>query len=188
MGFWTLKEADTTDELDAIEEDVSPKLAAHNDAIMLDRRLYDRLAALDARATAGEVTLDAQAAWLLSEKLRDYRRLGVNLPEEKQATLRELNERIATLEAKWNSVVVAGRNAACAPHHRRGPARGTARRTTSTPPPRPRPVASSTAGCWSWSTPPVSRCSTSSRTAPYANVCTWRQRPAGSAATTTPAR
>ncbi len=112
MGFWTLKEADTTDALDAIEEDVSPKLAAHHDAIMLDRRLYDRLAALDARAAAGEVTLDAQSAWLLSEKLRDYRRLGVNLPEEKQATLRELNGRIATLEAKWNSIVVAGRNAA----------------------------------------------------------------------------
>ncbi|MGV8850051.1 MAG: M3 family metallopeptidase [Propionibacteriaceae bacterium] len=112
MGFWTLKEADTTDALDAIEEDVSPKLAAHHDAIMLDRRLYDRLAALDARATAGEVTLDAQAAWLLSETLRDYRRLGVNLPEADQATLRVLNERIATLEAKWNPVVVAGRNAA----------------------------------------------------------------------------
>ena len=112
MGFWTLKEADTTDALDAIEEEMSPKLAAHNDAIMLDRRLYDRLVALDARVTTGEIALDEQAAWLLSEKLRDFRRLGVNLPEADQATLRELNERIATLEAKWNSVVVAGRNKA----------------------------------------------------------------------------
>jgi peptidyl-dipeptidase Dcp len=112
MGFWTLKEADTTDALDAIEEEMSPKLAAHNDAIMLDRRLYDRLVALDARATAHDTTLDEQATWLLSEKLRDFRRLGVNLPEADQATLRELNERIATLEAKWNSVVVAGRNEA----------------------------------------------------------------------------
>jgi len=112
MGFWTLKEADTTDALDAIAEEMSPRLAAHNDAIMLDRRLYDRLEALDARVTAHEITLDAQAAWLLSEKLRDYRRLGVNLPESDQTTLRELNERIATLEAKWNSVVVAGRNEA----------------------------------------------------------------------------
>jgi len=112
MGFWTLKEANTTPALDAIEEEMSPKLAAHNDAIMLDPRLYERLVALDARATAGEVSLDDQAAWLLSEKLRDYRRLGVNLPEADQARLRELNERIATLEAKWNSVVVAGRNEA----------------------------------------------------------------------------
>jgi peptidyl-dipeptidase Dcp len=109
-GFWTLKEADTTDALDAIDQEMSPKLAAHNDAIMLDTRLYDRLVALDARATAGEVTLDEQAAWLLSEKLRNFRRLGVNLPAADQATLRELNERIATLEAKWNAVVVAGRN------------------------------------------------------------------------------
>ena len=45
MGFWTLKEADTTDALDAIEEEMSPRLAAHSDAIMLDRRLYDRLVA-----------------------------------------------------------------------------------------------------------------------------------------------
>ncbi len=112
MGFWTLKEADTTDALDAIEEEMSPKLAAHNDAIMLDRRLYDRLVAFDARVAAHEVALDDQAAWLLSEKLRDYRRLGVNLPESDQTTLRELNERIATLEATWNSVVVAGRNEA----------------------------------------------------------------------------
>ncbi|HET7724135.1 MAG TPA: M3 family peptidase, partial [Propionibacteriaceae bacterium] len=50
MGFWTLKEADTTDALDAIEEEMSPRLAAHHDAILLDRRLYDRLVALDARA------------------------------------------------------------------------------------------------------------------------------------------
>ncbi len=112
MGFWTLKEADTTDALDAIEEEMSPRLAAHNDAIMLDRRMYDRLVALDARVTAGEIVLDEQGAWLLSEKLRDFRRLGVNLPEADQATLRELNERIATLEAKWNSVVVSGRNEA----------------------------------------------------------------------------
>ncbi|HSN10816.1 MAG TPA: M3 family metallopeptidase [Propionibacteriaceae bacterium] len=112
MGFWTLKEANTTDALDAIEEEMSPKLAAHHDAILLDRRLYDRLVALDERARAGEVPLDEQEAWLLSEKLREYRRLGVNLPEDEQATLRELNERIATLEARWSSVVVAGRNEA----------------------------------------------------------------------------
>lgn len=112
MGFWTLKEADTTDELDAIEEEMSPRLAVHQDAIMLDKRLYDRLAALDARAAAGEVTLDDQQAWLLREMLRDYRRLGINLPEDQQAALRELNERIATLQARWSQVVVAGRNAA----------------------------------------------------------------------------
>jgi peptidyl-dipeptidase Dcp len=111
-GFWTLKDADTTPALDAIEEEVSPKLAAHRDAIMLDRRLYDRVVALEERARAGEVTLDEQAAWLLSEKLRDFRRLGVNLPAADQATLRELNERIATLEARWNPTVVAGRNEA----------------------------------------------------------------------------
>ncbi len=111
-GFYTLKSADTNDTRDAIEEEVSPLLAAHTDAIMLDRRLYDRLAALQQRVDDGEVEFDEQQAWLLGERLRAYRRLGVNLSTEDQTTLRALNERIATLESRWSQLVVAGRNAA----------------------------------------------------------------------------
>lgn len=74
-GFWTLKSSDTNDERDQIETDLSPALAAHSTAITLDRRLYDRLQALRQRADAGEVELDAESEWLLSERLRQMRRL-----------------------------------------------------------------------------------------------------------------
>ncbi len=111
-GFWTLKSADTNDERDAIEEELSPLLAAHSDAIMLDRRLQDRLEALQQRADAGQVELDRETAWVVSERLRDIRRLGVNLPAEAQERLKQLNEQIAVLEARWSTTVVAGRNAA----------------------------------------------------------------------------
>ncbi|MDO5285821.1 MAG: M3 family metallopeptidase [Actinomycetia bacterium] len=111
-GFWTLKSSDTNDERDQIETDLSPALAAHSTAITLDRRLYDRLQALRQRADAGEVELDAESEWLLSERLRQMRRLGIDLPADKQQRLRELNEQIATLEARWSVTVVAGRNAA----------------------------------------------------------------------------
>lgn len=111
-AFWVAKAADTNDERDAIEEDIAPRLAQHQDAILLNAELYRRLTALDERRTAGEVTLDAQEAHLLRERLKDFERGGIALPENQQARLRELNTELATLGTKFDQLLVAGRNAA----------------------------------------------------------------------------
>ena len=71
--------------LDAADEAIAPQLAAHGDAIYLDRRLYDRLAALAVRVEAGEVELDPASAYWLERKLLAFERSGVNLPEDDQA-------------------------------------------------------------------------------------------------------
>ncbi len=110
--FFTHQAADTNDAKDAIEEELAPKLAAHFDAIMLNRRLYERCVALQHRADAGEVSLDADAAWLLHENLREFRQRGVGLDDDDQQRLKELNSQIATLETEFSQVVIAGRNAA----------------------------------------------------------------------------
>ena len=118
-GFWTLKSADTNEQRDAIDEQLAPALAAHATAITLDRRLYDRLQQLQQRADAGQVELDPQSAWLLAERLREFRRLGIDLPADQQARLRELNEQIAGLQARWSQLVVAGRlGTGTGEHHR----------------------------------------------------------------------
>ncbi len=111
-AFWVAKAADTNDERNAILEEMAPRLAAHQDAILLDARLYERLRALEARVQAGEVELDEQEAHLLSERLRDYRRGGIDLGETEQQRLRELNSEIATLSTRFEQRLVAGRNAA----------------------------------------------------------------------------
>ena len=111
-AFWVAKAADTNPERDAIMAEFAPRLAEHNDAIMLDRRLYDRLRALDARRDAGEVELDEQAAFLLSERLRDYERGGIHLEGADQERLMEINGRLATLSTEFDHLLVAGRNAA----------------------------------------------------------------------------
>lgn len=103
--------ADTTTELDRIEAEVAPRLAAHHDAIYLDRALYERLTALQARADAGEVTLADDAAWLLSELLKDFVRAGVDTSSEAQAELRDLNARIVTLETAFGQQLLAETNA-----------------------------------------------------------------------------
>ncbi|WP_131106108.1 M3 family metallopeptidase [Ornithinimicrobium sufpigmenti] len=111
-AFWVAKAADTNDERDAIMTEFSPRLAQHSDAIMLDPDLYARLRALRERADAGEVVLDEQDEFVLTERLRGYERGGVNLPEDQQARLRELNAELAGLSTEFDRLLVAGRNAA----------------------------------------------------------------------------
>ena len=111
-AFWVAKAADTNDERDAIEADLAPKFAAHTDAILLNRGLYDRLSALAARRDADEVDLDEQDAYLLERLLLDYERGGIHLDDQAQQRLRELNGEIAALSTKFDQLLVAGRNAA----------------------------------------------------------------------------
>ncbi|PUA80032.1 M3 family metallopeptidase [Nocardioides currus] len=111
-AFWVAKAADTNDERDAIEEEIAPRLAQHEDAILLNADLYARLTQLRDRRDAGEVTLDPQETHLLAERLREFERGGIVLPEAEQARLRELNTELATLATKFDQLLVAGRNAA----------------------------------------------------------------------------
>lgn len=111
-AFWPVAAADTNARRDAIRAELAPLLAAHGDAIMLDRRLYDRLLALRARVDAGDMTLDEETAWLLHEAVRGYERGGIALDEAGQSRMRAINAELATLAAEFNERAVAGRNAA----------------------------------------------------------------------------
>ncbi|MFZ0530114.1 MAG: M3 family metallopeptidase [Propionicimonas sp.] len=110
-AFYTKQPADTNDLLDAVEAAISPELAAHGDAIHLNRALYERVAALAARAEAGEVGLDPSSAYWLERRLLAFERAGVNLPDADQRRLRELNQRIAELQSAFGRVCLAGMNA-----------------------------------------------------------------------------
>lgn len=111
-AFWTVQPADTTDELDAIDAEISPKLARLSDAIYLNQGLYRRVTALAERVEAGEVQLDSQASYWLETHLRDFVRAGVGLPEADQERLRELNAQLAELESAFGRRALAGSNAA----------------------------------------------------------------------------
>jgi peptidyl-dipeptidase Dcp len=111
-AFFAKQPADTNDVLDAAEEAIAPALAAHADAIYLNRGLYERLVALSARAQAGEVVLDEASAYWLKRQREAFERSGVSLPEADQERLRELNARIAGLQSAFGRVALAGMNAA----------------------------------------------------------------------------
>lgn len=111
-AFFNSSSADSSPELDALEEEIAPRLAAHLDAIHLDRRLFARLEALVAQVEAGTLTLEPDTAWLLERTHTAFVRAGVRLDEAAQERLRELNARITTLATVFGREVLAATNAA----------------------------------------------------------------------------
>ena len=111
-AFWVVKAADANEQRDAVETALAPKLAEHSNAILLDRRLYDRLVALRSRADSAEVDLDEQDRYWLDEHIREFERSGILLDADAQQRLRKLNVELASLSVAFEQALVEGRNSA----------------------------------------------------------------------------
>jgi peptidyl-dipeptidase Dcp len=107
--FSNLQGANTNPKLDEIDTDMSPKLAAHNDAIYLNARLYARVQSLyDKRAKLG---LDAESKHLLERYHTDFVRAGARLSAADKEKLKVLNGELATLQTAFQQNVLKEINA-----------------------------------------------------------------------------
>ncbi len=104
--FFGIAAAHGTPGIQQIESDYSPRLSAHADAIQLDPALFARIRAVhdDAEAMA---TLDAESRRLVERYLTELTAAGAGLAEEATATLRDLNEQLATLTTRFQNDVLA---------------------------------------------------------------------------------
>ncbi len=96
--------SDTNPELQDIEAEISPRLAAHGDAIHLNAALFDRIKALyEARETLNfPAEADAAESLRLVEKYyEDFVRAGAELSAADQERLRELNSELAALSTTF---------------------------------------------------------------------------------------
>ena len=83
--FYNKSSSDTNDALDTIEEEIAPKLAAHQDAISLNPVLFKRIKDLyDARESLG---LNIEDAWLLERYYKDLIHKGAHLTEAQRCLL-----------------------------------------------------------------------------------------------------
>ena len=86
----------TTDEIQELERELYPLLSKHSDDISLNPALFARVKAVyDNQAS---MNLDKEQKKLLELTYKSFVRGGANLPEDKQAKLRELNEKISMLQ------------------------------------------------------------------------------------------
>ncbi len=107
--FFNLTAANTNDRLEVLELDLAPKLAAHNDAIMLNAKLFARVKALHARRDS--LGLDAESMRLLERYYSDFMRDGGQLSDADKTKLKSMNAELATLATAFSQNVLKEINA-----------------------------------------------------------------------------
>ena len=107
--FGTLQGSYTNDTLQALAKELSPKLAAHSDAIRLNPKLYARIKALyDKR---DKLNLDAESKYLLERYHTDFVRAGAKLSDADKQKLKAMNGQLAALSTQFAQNVLKEANA-----------------------------------------------------------------------------
>ncbi len=115
--FFNLSECENSSEMEAIEEEVTPLLAAHGDDIALNAKLFSRIKAVYDQYfswTADvpvRTDLNPEQLRLLEETYKGFVRSGANVPADKQERFRQLNEQIASLTMRFAQNVLKATNA-----------------------------------------------------------------------------
>jgi peptidyl-dipeptidase Dcp len=107
--FYNLTSANTNEELQTIAKDVSPVLTNHYDNILLNAKLFQRIKAVyEQKELLG---LTTEQATLLDKIYKQFARGGANLPEDKQAEIREINKELSMLSLQFGDNMLAETNA-----------------------------------------------------------------------------
>jgi len=108
LTFSNLNSAETNDEMQALAREITPKITAHGDNIALNKDLFTRIKAVYEKRT--EMNLDAEQLRVTDKYYQDFVRSGANLPEDKQAELRKLNDELSMLCLKFGENILAETN------------------------------------------------------------------------------
>jgi peptidyl-dipeptidase Dcp len=108
-AFFGVVQANTNPALDKVQTAEAPLLAAHQDAIYLNAKLFARVKSLyDQRAA---LKLNAEQLQLLNISYRQFVHAGANLTEAQKTRLRALNRQDASLETDFQQKLVAAAKA-----------------------------------------------------------------------------
>lgn len=106
--FGMLCAAENTAEMQALQEQVMPMLAAHADKILLNEKLFERVKAVYDRRAALE--LDADQSRLLEKTYRGFVRAGALLDAEQKARLKAINGELSLASVKFGQNILAENN------------------------------------------------------------------------------
>ena len=106
--FSNLNSANTSDKMQALAREITPMMSAHRDNIMLNTDLFKRVKVVYEKRNS--LNLDHDQMRLVEKCYKDFQRAGANLPEEKQAELRKMNEELSMLSLKYGENILAESN------------------------------------------------------------------------------
>ncbi|MFM1796869.1 MAG: hypothetical protein RL733_650, partial [Actinomycetota bacterium] len=104
--FYNKSSSDTNDQIDAIEAEIAPKLAAHSDAIRLNPQLFARIKHL----VDSKPQLDDESSWLLQRYYKDFLQAGAALSENAREEVKKINEELSLLETQFSKNLLADTN------------------------------------------------------------------------------
>lgn len=106
--FSNLNGANTNEEIQKIAKEVSPNLAAHNDNIYLNEKLFARVKAIwDKRESLG---LNLEDAKILENRHKAFVRSGANLAPVDKDKLRKINAELSLTSLKYGQNILAETN------------------------------------------------------------------------------
>jgi len=111
MGaFNAISSANLNPELQKVKDREAPKLAAHQDAIFLDSKLFARVASVYNQRLS--LKLDPESQRLVEFDYKKFVHSGANLSASDKAKLKKLNEEESTLSTAFESKLLAAAKAA----------------------------------------------------------------------------
>ena len=105
MVFNALSGANSDPALLKLQEEEAPKLAAHQDAIYLNTRLFHRVEAIYAKRD--KLKLDPESKRLVEYDYQAFVKAGARLSDEGKGQLKKLNEEESTLQSQFNNRLLA---------------------------------------------------------------------------------
>jgi peptidyl-dipeptidase Dcp len=103
--FVNVVSANTNDTLRRVQTEEAPRLAAHNDAVLLNDRLYQRVRSLHDRRDA--LGLTPEQKLLVERYQRDFVRAGAQLSEADKSRMRALNTEESRLTTDFQNRLLA---------------------------------------------------------------------------------
>lgn len=106
--LFNVAESDQTPQLDAVMEQAIPMLTEHSSEMSFNKALYERVAAV---YNADQSNLTREQQVVLKHHYDSFVRSGVGLDETKQAELKEIDSKLASLTQKVGNNILAESNA-----------------------------------------------------------------------------
>ena len=108
-AFFGMIAAHTNDTLNEIQVEIAPKLSAHNDEILLNGALFERIKTL--YESRRSLDMSPETLRLVEETHRDFVRAGAELSEAQKETLRTINSELAERQTHFSQNVLNEVNA-----------------------------------------------------------------------------
>lgn len=109
FAFSAVNGANTNDTLQETDTKTSPLLAAHQDWIYLNEKLFKRVKALHDKQST--LNLNPEQAKLLDVYYKQFVHAGAQLPPAKQAELKAMNQRLSVLQTEFTQKLLAAAKA-----------------------------------------------------------------------------